>query len=101
MSVIGYWRGHAIRYVCDVWRYLDTGRPVSGQPDRPCGHCGLACTPEGHDGCLGTLPGVRNACCGHGREREAYVQLASGRRLMGPEALARMAALVRLGEDVP
>lgn len=40
-----------------------------------CGHCGLDATPEGHDGCLGTLPGdVMNACCGHGNNDSAYIQ---------------------------
>lgn len=32
----------------------------------PCAHCGRAPTPEGHDACLGALPGVTAACCGHG-----------------------------------
>jgi len=40
-----------------------------------CAHCGKDPTPEGHDGCLGTLPHpVMNACCGHGDERMAYIQ---------------------------
>lgn len=39
-----------------------------------CGHCGLKRTPEGHDGCIGTLEGVMNACCGHGEDKVAYVQ---------------------------
>jgi len=28
-------------------------------------------TPEGHDACLGKLPGVGAACCGHGVD-DAY-----------------------------
>jgi hypothetical protein len=56
------------------WRYCSDGVPVSDDPFRPCGHCGRPQTPEGHDGCLGTLPGVMNACCGHGVEADAYVQ---------------------------
>lgn len=39
-----------------------------------CDFCGLGPTPEGHDGCIGTLPGVMNACCGHGDTGVAYVQ---------------------------
>lgn len=39
-----------------------------------CEHCGLEVTPEGHDGCIGTLEGVMNACCGHGKPEAAYVQ---------------------------
>jgi hypothetical protein len=56
------------------WRYCDNGQLVSEDPDRPCGHCGRPQTPEGHDGCLGTIPGAINACCGHGVEADAYVQ---------------------------
>ncbi len=69
------WRGHPIEESAPgVWVYTDTQTPVSEWPDRPCGHCGLANTPEGHDACLGTLPGVSNACCGHGGPG-AYVQM--------------------------
>jgi hypothetical protein len=44
-----------------------------------CGHCNLERTTEGHDGCLGTLPGLMNACCGHGGNAEGvYVQFLDG-----------------------
>lgn len=74
MSVNGTYRGHKIKCIKDVWYYCDTGTPVKKQPDRACGYCGRPNTPEGHDGCLGKLPGVQNACCGHGNLKEAYVQ---------------------------
>jgi len=41
-----------------------------------CEHCHLSRTAEGHDGCVGTLEGVRNACCGHGETDAAYVQFS-------------------------
>ncbi len=55
-----------------------------------CEQCGLPPTPEGHDGCLGTLPEstVMNACCGHGRDSAAYVQFWGGDCIRGDEALA-------------
>jgi hypothetical protein len=31
-----------------------------------CRHCGRPRMPEGYDACLGRLPGVVAACCGHG-----------------------------------
>lgn len=72
-------RGHPIHTVAGVWYFTDTGEPTADNwKERPCGHCGLPDTPEGHDGCLGTLPGVMNACCGHGRIDEAYVQFSTG-----------------------
>lgn len=88
MSVTGNMRGYPVHWDGEAWRYVDTGEPtVETWESRPCGHCGLDNTPEGHDGCLGTLPGVMNACCGHGTEDDAYVQLAEGGRLAGVEAL--------------
>ncbi len=81
-------RGHDIEIRDGKWVYRDDGSLVSdGWRGRPCGKCGEYQTPEGHDPCLGTLPGVRNACCGHGIEAEAYVQLVNGDRVEGKEAL--------------
>lgn len=39
-----------------------------------CSHCNLQRTKEGYDGCIGFLKRVKNACCGHGDIRGAYVQ---------------------------
>ncbi len=47
---------------------------LNGYNKPTCGHCGLKRTPEGHDGCIGKLKGVMNACCGHGDSSIAYVQ---------------------------
>lgn len=70
----------------DDWFYSDTKQPVSEAPNRPCGHCDKSDTAEGHDGCLGTLPGVKNACCGHGIASDAYVQFSDGSRVGGMRA---------------
>ncbi len=73
---------------------------VQGTPDGvPCHHCGLDKTPEGHDGCLGTLPGdVMNACCGHGVTAFAYIQYEPGdRRIAGLAALREQAKLIAQG----
>lgn len=85
MSRTGRLRGHRIAFVGGRWIYRDTGEPTAGNP-RECGHCGRANTPEGHDGCLGTLPFVKNACCGHGVDDEAYIALR-GETVRGPMAL--------------
>lgn len=41
-----------------------------------CLHCSLFITPAEPDPCLGQLPGVVYACCGHGLSSSAYVVLA-------------------------
>ena len=52
-------RGHLI-----VWRYEDSGEVLDNE--RPCIRCGEPPTPEGHDACVGHLPGAVSVCCGHG-----------------------------------
>ncbi len=72
-------RGHKIEEIDGVFYYVDDGTPVANH--RPwCGKCGKKDTPEGHDACLGTIPGVMNACCGHGNDGEAYIDYWDGRR---------------------
>jgi hypothetical protein len=48
----------------------------------PCVKCGKLPTDEGHDACLGTLPGVIDACCGHG-VTEAYINFENGVTIRG------------------
>lgn len=84
-------RGWPIEFKDGEWYFSDTGKPTeSTWRDRPCGYCGLPPTPEGHDGCLGTLEGVANACCGHGEPQTAYVQFENGDRIGGREAIKYM-----------
>lgn len=35
------------------------------------------------DGCLGYLPGVLDACCGHGNNKESYIQFQNGVLIRG------------------
>lgn len=65
------------------------GNYLDGYEKPVCGACGLKRTPQGHDGCIGTLPEdkVMNACCGHGEDRTAYVQFWDGDIIRGNEAL--------------
>lgn len=82
-----WWRGHAIEERGGKWVYADTGTAVAEEPARPCGSCGLPNRTDGHDACLGELPGVMNACCGHGQVSDAYVQLVGGGSRNGIDAL--------------
>jgi hypothetical protein len=87
-------RGHMIEFDGEEWVYTDDkSSTVLNWEGRLCGHCGLPFTEEGHDGCLGTLPGVMNACCGHGNVAEAYVQDLDGTCLDGAEAVRKIEEL--------
>ena len=98
MTARGYNRGHEIVFSVDdgIWVYADTRQPVPLNPFRKCGHCNKPSTPEGHDPCIGTLPGVINACCGHGDDDQAYVQHIGGATVSGAKA-ARILFLAREG----
>ena len=65
MSLSSTRRGHKIISTDGYkWVYADNGE--SADIDRPCKRCGRMPTPEGYDACLGYIPGVKSACCGHG-----------------------------------
>jgi hypothetical protein len=94
MNDRSFLRGYPIYIDGDTWRYEDTNDPTTETwQSRPCGSCDRNVTAEGHDGCLGSLAGVMNACCGHGRTDDAYVQLASGDRVEGRDATNLMRKL--------
>jgi hypothetical protein len=81
-------RGHKIEQLNNIWVYSDTKEPTHlNHLKRPCGNCGKDRAKEGYDGCLGTLKGVMNACCGHGVVKEAYVQYWSGDIFRGQDAI--------------
>jgi hypothetical protein len=90
MTATAHWRGHEITHDGTRWIYADTCQPVSENKERPCGHCGRPNRADGHDACLGELPGVLNACCGHGVAAEAFVQYEDGRQLQGWKAVEAM-----------
>ena len=81
-----YYRGHKIYFADGLWIYSDTLQPVRYNKNRLCGKCKQDNTAEGHDTCLGTLPGLMNACCGHGKTKEAYIQFLDGFSIHGKKA---------------
>jgi len=83
--VKSHWRGNEIYFKYDSWYYSTDNKLVSDDKDRKCGYCKMDQTAEGHDGCLGTLPNVMNACCGHGVPSECYVQLLNSKVISGKE----------------
>jgi hypothetical protein len=50
----------------EYYTLLDT---VGDNNYRACPRCGEMPTKEGHDACLGHIPDVRYACCGHGIDK--------------------------------
>ena len=83
MSVKTYLRGHLIVKTEDGWVYEDTGELALPSDDiRPCKKCGRKFSLEERD-CLGNLPGVDNACCGHGIREEAYIRFTDGTLVRG------------------
>ena len=89
-------RGHLVVYRDGKWVFEDDGSPApfDGGEERPCAKCGeswgRSMFPDGShvpDPCLGLLPGVKWACCGHGIPGEAYVSLDDGRCLYGLPAV--------------
>lgn len=55
------------------------------KPGEKCEACNLVCTKKDHTGgsnfadpCMGILPGVIHACCGHGEEDRGYVFFENG-----------------------
>jgi hypothetical protein len=86
-----YFRGHPV--VCFAGeaceRYADDLTPTVDEAgasvERACVQCGLLAAPDGPDLCLGMLPDVKAACCGHGVD-EPYV-LMSHRTVRGQQAL--------------
>ncbi len=78
MAVTSDIRGNLTIYnhIKKRWEFED-GVPTDD--NRPCIRCNKPPTEEGYDACLGYLPGVFSACCGHGisepiliTEEEAY-----------------------------
>lgn len=73
-------RGHPLVWLDDRWVYEDDHAelPSRGGKIRPCKKCG-ALFPQGEvDPCLGLLPGVQSACCGHGLRPGSYVHFTTG-----------------------
>jgi len=70
MSTTSYLNGNKIIYNNMQWFYEDGKLAIDSCS---CPYCGKLPTSEGYDACLGKLPGVKNACCGHGIT-DGYIQ---------------------------
>ncbi len=82
-----HFRGHPIIWLDNKWLYEDNKEPIPGWggENRPCIKCGSTkWSGDGEvDECLGILPGVDNACCGHGVPENAYIRFTNGVAIRG------------------
>ncbi len=94
-------RGHKIEYTNKEWLYCDTKKStILTHKDRECGNCGRHKTKDGHDSCLGIIPGVINACCGHGNKDEAYLQALDGTVIQGKIATIIISIIKRKRSEI-
>lgn len=83
----------------DDCRYVDDDELVV---TRDCGQCSIPTRPDGHDACLGRLPLVMNACCGHkGKYEGAYVQFTPRVCVRGRVALVTQWLLIQVRRWLP
>jgi hypothetical protein len=78
----------------DLGRYRKQNFGVASGFER-CPRCGSEPTTQGHDACLANLPGVVNACCGHGL-MPPYATLSSGFCLRGKALLIYLEKVAKL-----
>jgi len=76
MTAYTLYNGHIIKWnnKTKKWHYKD-GKLAT--EFRKCPKCGKLPTNKGHDACLSNLPGIKNACCGHGVE-DGYLEFEDG-----------------------
>lgn len=77
-------RGRKIIFINDQWVYED-GTPM--EDNCKCIRCSKEPNKDGHDSCISNLKGVKNACCGHGDNTYAYVQLLDDAVIRGEDAI--------------
>lgn len=79
-DIHSYCSGYAVTWNGSSWHFDDTGEPLLGWGGvaRPCAKCGAVMDDHSPDYCLGNLPGVNNACCGHGQRNESYIRFTNG-----------------------
>ena len=80
-------RGHSIYWTGNRWDYTEHKGPqiLLDPRERCCARCGNLS--DGPDYCLGNLPLVRAACCGHGYPEDAYFIFHNGVEVRGEEAV--------------
>jgi hypothetical protein len=74
--------GDDLKNVYDTLECRVTSKSTCDWAHKRCIKCGLRRTAQGHDPCIANLPGVKNACCGHG-DGDAYIEFLNGTVVRG------------------
>ena len=68
---------------CEIcWKNLKNGWKFL-EDDPRCPKCDMSVKDIEEDPCLGHLPGVSFACCGHGNQEKAYIVFENGVKISG------------------
>lgn len=76
MAGYGLIKGHLWIQSPNGHYWADNGKLIKDET-RTCPRCQKSLTSDKYDKCLGELPGVEAACCGHGEE-EGYIKFSNG-----------------------
>jgi len=79
---LNYLMGHGV-YMADDMLIARNSRGQFINIDKlKCTKCKKKATKDGQDPCIANLPGVTDACCGHGRH-EGYIVFENGVKITG------------------
>lgn len=70
--------------------FVETGEPYDPAQPLRCPGCKQMCDADAPDPCLGWVPGVEYACCGHG-EKLGYFKLCDGATIYGVSSVKDLA----------
>lgn len=88
-----YVRGHlAVALESGDFFYVDPLEPC--EYNRPCINCNKFPTKEGYDACIGFIPNIKAACCGHGIDEHAYILFEDGKYINGKNAIEYIKDLI-------
>ncbi|MBF4469170.1 MAG: hypothetical protein ISP01_07165 [Methanobrevibacter arboriphilus] len=82
MTAKVYFRGQEAYFDEDnnIWKFTSDDSPVNKYVNIVCPKCMKKMKEDEVDNCIGRLPGVKHACCGHG-VKQGYIIFENGIKL--------------------